>query len=176
MKAQTFTKPVSFNETKAQVDALLLEQDRAATRERAFGHLPVKEHKSEWYVQKTVCKYLREKYPTVRFYSTLDGFDLGKQRSLLSALQWFEAGVPDLFIFARNADGDRNMLVIELKREGKKVGKDEHTKRQQGWLTYLVDNCGAYAVFGCGVEEAKHIIDLYFTKSKQYGKAKTRRA
>jgi hypothetical protein len=136
--------------------------------DRAFGHMPKKELNSEWYVHKSVAKYLKEKYPDIRFYSTLDGFNLGKQRSLVSSLQWFTPGVPDLFIFHNN--GTHSMLVVELKKDGIKVGKDEHTKRQQGWLTYLQSQ-GARAEFAIGYKQAIALIESHINP-KANGKEK----
>jgi hypothetical protein len=156
---------------------LISEDEREQTRQRAFGHMQKKEFKSEWYVHKTVAKYLRENYPAVRFYTTLDGFDLGNQRSLISALQWFEAGVPDLFIYMPS--GKFTMLVLELKREGtnlkKKSGawKDEHTERQASWLCYFNDKMKARAEFAIGTKQAIEIIENYLN-STQYGKGKRR--
>lgn len=141
---------------------------RQETWERAFGHLPKKKLDSEWYVHKSVCKYLREKHPNIRFYSTLDGFNLGNQRSLVSALQWFEPGVPDLFIYHNN--GTHWMLVLELKKVGVKVGNDAHTKRQKGWLNYLASQ-GASAYFAIGYEEAIELIENHINP-KINGKAK----
>lgn len=139
--------------------------------ERAFGHLPKKKLDSEWYVHKSVAKYLRNEYPNIRFYSTLDGFNLGNQRSLVSSLQWFEPGVPDLFIFHNN--GLYTMLVLELKKDGVKVRGDEHTKRQSRWLQYLNEQ-GASAHFAIGYEQAIELIENYINP-KTNGKAKTKR-
>jgi hypothetical protein len=159
---------------KAKIKPISAEE-RDATWQRAFGHMPVKEHTSEWYIHKEVAKHLREHYPNVRFYTSLDGFDLGKQRSLIAALQWFEAGFPDLLIFmpARGF----SMLVLELKREGvniynkRKELASEHLERQSNWLRYFQHAMNARAEFAVGKEQAIQTIDNYLKPTK-YGKAK----
>lgn len=136
--------------------------DREGTWDRAFGSGAKVKFKgpkqSEFYVQKTVCKYLREHYPDIRFYSTLDGFNLGDQKMLVSSIQWFEAGVPDLFIYKRTKK--HTMLVLELKREGAPTKGTDHLKRQRAWLDYL-ESQGAKAVFAVGLNEALKIINDY---------------
>ena len=142
-----------------------------STFDRAFGHMPKKKLDSEWYVHKSVCSYLKEKYPEVRFYSTLDGFNLGNQRSLISSLQWFTPGVPDLFIYFNN--GTHHMLVVELKKDGvsiylkdgKTIRNDEHLQRQNEWLKYFRQQ-GARAEFAVGYKEAIALIDSHINPKK----------
>jgi hypothetical protein len=141
---------------KVRNTSSIQEQNQAAF-ERAFPNGP-KQHTSEWWVHKSVATYLKSLYPKVRFYSTLDGFDLGQQRSLLPSIQWFEPGVPDLFVYKRNSQF--TMLVIELKKEGAKTKGTDHVARQQAWLDYFNEQ-GAYAVFAVGLPEAKLVIDKY---------------
>jgi hypothetical protein len=139
------------------------EQERQETYDRAFGSGAKKDFsqgpkQSEFYVHKTIAKHLREHYPGIRFYSTLDGFDHGNQRILIGSLQWFEPGVPDLFIFKRNKK--YTMLVLEIKKDGSRTEGTEHLDRQRGWLDFLQSQ-GARATFVVGVEEGLKEITNY---------------
>jgi hypothetical protein len=84
---------------------------------------------------------------------------LGNQRAFVSALQWFEPGVPDLFIF--QAKGKYSMLVLELKRDGERTSGTSHLQRQKSWLTYLAQACKAKTSFAVGYDEAVTIINKY---------------
>ena len=124
-------------------------------------------HNTDFYVHKKVAQYLRTMYPEVRFYSTLDGLNWGTQRSIISALRWYNeheegTGVPDLFIYKRNRK--YTMLVIELKKEGGKKYGTKHLKNQQGWLDYL-NSIGAKAEFAVGFDEAEKLIKEYMRLS-----------
>jgi hypothetical protein len=138
------------------------DEERASTWDRAFGSGSRKKFtgpkQSEFYVHKTIAKYLRDNYPDIRFYSTLDGFDHGTQRILIGSLQWFEPGVPDLFIFWRTRK--YTMLVLEIKKPGAKTVGTDHLYRQQGWLSFLQSQ-GARATFVVGVEEGIKEINKY---------------
>lgn len=138
------------------------DDERAEAWDRAFGSGSKKKFtgpkQSEFYVHKTITKHLRDHYPDVRFYSTLDGFDHGNQRILIGSLQWFEPGVPDLFIFKRNKK--HTMLVLEIKKDGAKTTGTDHLHRQQGWLSFLQSQ-GAKAIFVVGIEEGLKEIKSY---------------
>jgi len=120
--------------------------------------------KSEHNVHKNVCKLLREQWPKVRFYTSLDGFDLGQQRSLTGSLKWYDAehdgsGFPDLMVFKRNRK--HPFLVLELKKEGvKTTRKSKHLNKQRDWLEYF-RSMGAKAEFASGYDEAVDIIKQY---------------
>lgn len=136
---------------KAKISAT----ERAAEWDRAFGSGSKKEFKgpkqTEFYVQKKIAIYLKDHWPDVRFYSTLDGFDIGNQRAFVSSIQWFKPGVPDMFIFRCNKK--YTFLAIEIKKEGQKTTGTDHLERQAEWLQYLA-SCGARAVFVVGYEAA----------------------
>lgn len=143
-----------------------MSSERAATWDRAFGSGAKKPFKkkderemTEHHTHIKVCAYLKENYPDVRFYSTLDGFDLGNQKVFVQSLQWFEAGVPDLFVWARTKR--YSFLALELKKFGIKISKsNEHQNRQSGWLQYF-RSIGAKADFAIGLSEATRMIDTY---------------
>lgn len=138
--------------------------DRSAEWDRAFGSgrkggpAPVKN--TEWLHQKRVCVWLKQVHPKVRFHSSLDGLAIigAVFGAILRAIQWSEAGYPDLII--HEARGPYTMLAIELKKEGIKIGKGEHTSRQESWLEYLRKQ-GAKAEFCIGSDEAKQLITNY---------------
>ena len=136
--------------------------DKDATFDRAFGsgsRVKFKGAKeSEAKLQKDLAAYSRDKYPEIRFKSSLDGFNLsGFQRQQAAAIDWFEAGFPDMIWYHRNKK--YIMLVLELKKVGGKT-KKEHKARQQAWLDYLTKQ-GARAVFVEGLQEAKKELDKY---------------
>jgi len=118
-------------------------------------------------VQLAVVKYLRLKYPKVRFLANyLSGARLPiylakKGKALGQAGQ----GTPDLFIFFNN--GKYASLVIELKATGKTPYKkdgmlksDEHLIKQNNYICYL-NSIGFYATFCVGINEAISTIDIY---------------
>ena len=120
-------------------------------------------------VQLAVVKYLRLKYPKVRFLANyLSGARLPiylakKGKALGQAGQ----GTPDLFIFFNN--GKYASLVIELKATGKTPFKkdgmlksDEHLIKQNNYICYL-NSIGFYATFCVGINEAISTIDRYMT-------------
>jgi hypothetical protein len=151
---------------KAGLPKKSVAQQNQKAFDRAFPNGPRKHHTSEWYVHKKVVEFLRNQYPQYRFYTSLDGFDLGQQRSLLSSIQWINTdthemgGFPDLLIFGQPP------MAIELKKEGIKVGKDKHTIKQQGWLEVL-RSVGFIAEFAVGIEEAKSLINKHYGTKKK---------
>jgi hypothetical protein len=149
--------------------------DRQGTWDRAFGSGSTKKFNgpkiTEHYEHKTLCRWLKDNYPDVRFYSTLDGFDFGLQRSVIAALRWhgddpvFNGnGVPDLFIF--KSSGIYSMLVLEIKKTGVRLGNSEHEQRQRDWLEYLAREVHASTHFSLGIEEGKKIITNYLQNGK----------
>jgi hypothetical protein len=118
-------------------------------------------------LQLAVVNYLKIKYPKVRFLANyLSGaklpFYLATRAKKLGQAG---KGTPDLFIFFNN--GKYALLAIELKAEGKTPFKkdgmlksDEHLQKQYDYISYL-NNCGYYATFACGLDEAITVIDKY---------------
>jgi len=126
-----------------------------------------------------ICKYLRKDYPDVIFTCDLaSGMKLpihiaAKNKSMRSS-----RGLPDLFIaepYPRNIKHELDVcyfgLFIEIKSEdtilykvdGVTLRKNEHVEEQAEILRQLSEK-GYKAVFACGYEEAKKIIDEYLKK------------
>lgn len=116
-----------------------------------------------------LCQYIKQTYPDVIFLSDASGLRM----SIGQAIQWKKMrssnGIPDLIVLApRNG---YHGLCIELKKTGeiiyKKDGitlKDDHLQEQWEVLCKLED-CGYYAKFAIGFENAKELVDYYFTSS-----------
>lgn len=129
-----------------------------------------------------ICKYLRKDYPDVIFTCDLaSGMKLpihiaAKNKSMRSS-----RGLPDLFIAEPFGDPEEALcrdekpfylgLFIEIKSEdtilykvdGVTLRKNEHIEEQAEILRQLSEK-GYKAVFACGYEEAKKIIDEYLKK------------
>lgn len=131
--------------------------------------------KHEESLQKSICAYLRMKYPFAVFRSDYSsGIKLTKNQARIHASLQSGRGWPDLFIYEKSASGKWNGLAIELKRDGEtvylKIGSrkgllttDEHIQEQAAMLQKLRDR-GFYADFAVGYNEAVSMIDKYFGK------------
>jgi hypothetical protein len=147
-------------------------RERAETWDRAFGsgrkggayQARSDSQMSEWHVHIKVCGWLKRMHPSIRFYSTLDGFDLGKSNVFRSSISWFETGVPDLFIFAQR--NGFSFLVLELKKKGARTQGSQHLVDQEGWLDYF-RSIGAQAMFSSGYEETINNIEKYLHENKK---------
>jgi hypothetical protein len=116
-------------------------------------------------VHSQVCQYLKIQYPKVLFNTDLSGIKLTigqarKIKALRSGRAW-----PDLFIVEPNCG--LSGLFIELKSPKVKIFKsngemvsDPHIREQAAMLKELQGKCYK-AVFACGFDEAKRIIDDY---------------
>ena len=137
--------------------------------ERIFGMLK-KPKETERRIHKRLAVYIREKYPDVRFHSSLDGEHFGEhQRAHIIALQWGN-GFPDLMIY--HSVGQHCGLAIEVKTaEGKPFKKDgtlkknEHLQEQSSWLDHLKEH-GWEAKFGVGYLNCRDIVDTYLKHRK----------
>jgi hypothetical protein len=123
---------------------------------------------TEKHLHEAVCDYIRLQYPKARFKTDLSGIYLGGKWSLMNHVKrtTSHSGFPDLVIYERR--GAYCGLAIELKAEGKSpfkkdgtLKKDEHIEAQAMWLLVL-GQCGFYATFATGFDEAKREIDQYF--------------
>jgi hypothetical protein len=114
-----------------------------------------------------ICKYLQHQYPKVLFTSESSGLrvTISQARKLKSMRSC--SGLPDIMIFEprKNYHG----LFLEVKREGtiiyKKNGEltaDKHIREQEEILHQLKEK-GYFAEFVVGFDEAKAIIDYYFS-------------
>jgi len=127
-----------------------------------------------------ICKYLRKDYPDVIFTCDLSsGMKLPIHIAAKNKQMRSSRGLPDLFIaYPSMGDGSRDPylanlyygLFLELKSEDvviyNKDGslrKDPHLAEQNAILKDLTDK-GYKAVFACGFDEAKKIIDEYLKK------------
>lgn len=117
-----------------------------------------------------VCKYLKLQYPNVLFLSDFGaGIKMTKGMAVRQAMQKSEHAFPDLMIFEPDIFGKYNGLFIELKRDvaalytkGGQYIKSQHIEDQLNCL-YLLRDRGFKAEFACGFDEARAIIDSYFT-------------
>lgn len=136
------------------------------TWQRAFGSLKPKKI-TERLVHKRVVKFLKEEYPFVRYYTTLDGeYHDPLQAQTIKALR-HSRGVPDLIVFARK--GVFSGLAIEIKKDREAIytskgqlRRTEHITEQLGWLEYMRDE-GWVAEFGCGENECIELINKYLS-------------
>ena len=118
---------------------------------------------SEESIHNAVCQYLKLQYPKVLFNTDLSGIKLTPGQANKVARLRSGKGWPDIFI-VESRNGYYG-LFIELKAKSiwlKKGGiiKTKHLIEQQNMLTDLKGR-GYIAVFACGFEEAKRVIDEY---------------
>jgi len=123
---------------------------------------------SEQSVHSQVIKWLRYAFPKVIFHTDFAAgcrLTIGqaiKNKSLQSGSGW-----PDLFLPHKSGCGKYCGLFIEIKKSRgevyKKDGglkKDAHIEEQAAMLARLEAN-GYKALFGCGFEDCKTIIEEY---------------
>lgn len=137
----------------------LIAIDRTGEQERGLIRKKDPKDLSEWAHQKRISHWLKANHPEVRFIVSLAGLVhtgsyLGQ---MIKALQWFEAGYPDLIV--HESVGGFSFLAIELKKYGARL-KGDHIERQQAWLNYLKKQ-GARVAFCIGSDEAIKVIDNY---------------
>lgn len=124
--------------------------------------------KREENLQIAVCNYLRYQYPNVEFMCDLaSGMKLTMGQAVKAQRMRSTKGWPDLFIAAPS--GAYHGLFIELKREGERLKKkdgswaSEHIEWQNTIHEKLL-RTGYMACFAVGFDEAKKVIDDYFSK------------
>lgn len=118
-----------------------------------------------------VCKYLKLQYPNVLFISDFAaGMKMTKGMANRQTMLKSNHSFPDLMIL--EPCGGYYGLFIELKRDRgalyKKNGsyiKSEHIEAQITCIDVL-NKKGYCATFACGFDEAKNVIDYYFTNTK----------
>jgi hypothetical protein len=121
---------------------------------------------TEKHLHEAVCDYIRLQYPKTRFKTDLSGIWLGGKWSLMNHVKRTTShkGFPDLVIYEKR--GVYCGLAIELKAEGvnpyNKDGwpKAGHIMEQFDWLAHLGE-CGFFATFRSGFDEAKDLIDEF---------------
>ncbi len=131
----------------------------------------MKEHE----IQLKVCRYIKAKYPRVKFNSDMAGEFIGRNGSKnwhqlkRISLQRSSDGFPDLVIYEKN---EKHIgLAIELKtlsgtpflKDGqyaKNYRKGGKKHNQVLWLEHLI-SLGFKAEFGIGYENTIKLIDEY---------------
>ena len=117
-------------------------------------------------IHKQICDYIRLQYPDVMFVTDLSGIKLTigqavKLKSLRSTRAW-----PDLFIAQPNSTYHGMFLEIKrdvsqiYRKDGSLKANIQHVREQNDVLSELCDR-RYYAVFACGFDEAKLLIDKY---------------
>lgn len=119
----------------------------------------------EFTLHKQVAEYLRLQYPDMMFLSDFGGVKLPvghakKLKQIRDGRPW-----PDLFL--AEPRGKWHGLFVELKRDDNEVftkagelRQSAHIMAQNAMLTVLVKR-GYCAMFGCGFDDAKEIVDSY---------------
>jgi len=121
--------------------------------------------KLEEAIQISISKYIRLQHPCVIFTSESSGVRVNMGTAIKMKAQRSRHRLPDLMIFRSNSQ--YNGLFIELKKDFHEIYKvdgtlrqTEHLLEQQRTLDLLTKQ-GYYAVFGCGFDAVKDIIDGY---------------
>ena len=122
--------------------------------------------KREEHLQTAVSTYVKLAYPNVVFTAESSGIRVPIGIAVKMKQQRSKHKLPDMIILEPNAY--YNGLIIELKREGTRLKngnmpKTEHITEQQKTLDLLLKK-NYYAVFCCGFDEAKKVIDNYMAK------------
>jgi hypothetical protein len=119
----------------------------------------------EYHLQRQVCAYIRNAYPSAMFMSdTIGSVHLNpKQANRNSAIQKKGFKTPDIIIFKPNAH--YNALFIELKSKtpfklNGELKKDEHLLAQGQSIAQL-NALGYLAVFCWSFDQARKVIDNY---------------
>jgi hypothetical protein len=124
--------------------------------------------KKEERIQSAVARYLRLQHPNTVFTSESSGIRVPMGLAVQMKAQRSNHKLPDMIILESN--DKYKGLMIELKKDRaalyRKDGtfkKSEHIDKQRETLM-LLKKQGYMAVFACGFDEAKDIIDYYFKK------------
>ena len=115
-----------------------------------------------------ICEYIKNTYPSVIFTSESSGIRLTINQARTIKKMRSNSGLPDLMIFEPRKG--YNGLFLEIKKEGTTIYKkdgdfraDEHIAKQKQVLINL-RNRGYFAEFVVGFQDAKPILDFYFSK------------
>lgn len=127
---------------------------------------------TEKQIHAQVCKYIDFKYPKVIYTSDSSGVrvSIGMAKAL-KAIRCKGYKIPDLIIMHPNRL--YHGLIIEIKKDAGQIlsksgtfKKDKHVQEQLKALTEL-KRLGYAAIFGCGFDHIKSVIDEYFIKQNQ---------
>ena len=124
--------------------------------------------KQEERLQTAVSTYLKTQYPNVVFTSESSGIRVSMGVAVQMKRQRSKHKLPDLIIL--EPKGNFHGLCIELKKNRKEIylkdgslSTKKHVQDQKNTLD-LLESKGYKAVFGCGFDEAKEIIDNYMNQ------------
>ena len=114
-----------------------------------------------------ICDYIKTKYPKVIFTSENSGLRVfWKQAKTLKRMRSC-SGLPDIMIFEPRKQ--KAGMFLEVKKSGTKIyrqdgdlRKDKHLNEQENILHRLKQR-GYFAEFVVGFDEAKTLIDWYFS-------------
>tara|TARA_R110002167_G_scaffold70465_11_gene198865 strand:- start:9514 stop:9891 length:378 start_codon:yes stop_codon:yes gene_type:complete len=116
-----------------------------------------------------VCKYLKMQYPSILFSSEQSGLRVSMYQAKQLKATRSCSGLPDIMIFEPRKC--YYGLFLEIKKEGTKVYKkngdlrsDSHLEQQEEILHQLKQK-GYFAEFIVGFDQAKAVIDYYFSES-----------
>jgi hypothetical protein len=126
--------------------------------------------KQEERLQSAIARYIRVQYPNVVFTSESSGIRVPMGLAVQMKAQRSKHKLPDLIILETNEKFSGLMIELKNDRQAiyKKDGtfrKSEHVEAQRDTLR-LLKSQGYMAVFGCGFEETKNIIDYYMSLAK----------
>lgn len=112
-------------------------------------------------VQKAVVKYLKLKYPKIRYCASLGGIRTSFKQAVKAKATGYVKGFPDLQICMPTYEGGiggggEHGLFLEIKKDKKSYP----TKEQKEWIAYLND-VGYCARVTKGVDESIQVIDDY---------------
>lgn len=124
-----------------------------------------KKKQAEKSVHQQLCDYIKYQYPKVVFTSDASGLRVSMGLRMELKRKRSNDKIPDLLIL--HPSGNYHGLLIEVKRNIGEVYKkdlsyvkDEHIEDQAATLEKL-NAVGYKAVFGCGFDHSKQIIDEY---------------
>jgi hypothetical protein len=122
---------------------------------------------TEAVVQRQVCQHIRFFYPTAIFNSDGAGNYLSRAQAGMNKVLRSSSGYPDLFI--AEPRGQYHGMFLELKRDGIPIylkngdlTSNPHVRAQAEILAQLRAR-GYWADFAVGADEAKELIDAYFS-------------
>jgi len=127
---------------------------------------------TEKQIHKLVCQYLDLQYPKVIYTSDSSGVrvSIGMAKALKS-IRCKGYKIPDLIIMHPNKL--YHGLIIEIKKDLSQImtksgtfKKDKHLQEQLKSLEQL-KKLGYGAIFGCGFDHIKSVIDDYFKPKNQ---------
>tara|TARA_R110000744_G_scaffold183983_1_gene303384 strand:- start:47 stop:421 length:375 start_codon:yes stop_codon:yes gene_type:complete len=112
-------------------------------------------------VQKAVVKYLKLRYPKVRYCASLGGIRTSFKQAVKAKATGYVKGFPDLQICMPTekrgiGGGGYHGLFLEIKKDKKSYP----TKEQKEWVAYL-NSVGYYAKVTKGIDECIETIDDY---------------